>query len=137
MLLSCSALGVTTRRKYPLCPAPPFLLGSPDNFFCRVIHALQSNRADLRILGGTLESPNLHRLNGHVITPLFQHLGASSWHSFDAHFIVSMGKLAVPLAMFGISCGCVLVCIWAGLLQYRLSRARRASTSAKSFVRLE
>ncbi|KAF8858664.1 putative glycosyl transferase [Acephala macrosclerotiorum] len=105
--------------------------------YASVIHALQSNRSNLRILGGTPESPNLHRLNGHVITPLFQHLGASSWHSFDAHFIVSMGKLAVPLAMFGVSCGCIFAFIWAGLLQYRLVRARRASTSAKSFVRLE
>lgn len=29
-------------------------------------------------------SEPMHRLNGRVITPLFQHMGASSWHSSDA-----------------------------------------------------
>lgn len=47
-----------------------------------------------------------------------------------------MGKLVVPLAMAGVSCGCILVFLWAGLLQYKITRARmrRVSTLEKSFV---
>jgi inositol phosphorylceramide mannosyltransferase catalytic subunit len=63
----------------------------------RTIHALQKNRAELRILSGTVENPNLHALNGDVATPLFHHLGASSWHSFDAFLIVSIGRLGSHL----------------------------------------
>jgi hypothetical protein len=33
-----------------------------------------------------------YTLNGDVMAPLFHHLGASSWHSFDAFLIVSVGK---------------------------------------------
>jgi hypothetical protein len=29
----------------------------------------------------------MHMLNGDVDTPLFRHLGSSSWHSFDASLI--------------------------------------------------
>lgn len=35
----------------------------------------------------------MHRLNGDVVTPLFHHFGASSWHSFDAALIVSLGNI--------------------------------------------
>lgn len=34
-----------------------------------------------------------YRLNGKVTTPLFQHLGASSWHKGDAKFILNLGKV--------------------------------------------
>ena len=34
----------------------------------------------------------MHRLNGRVSTPLFNHLGSSSWHSYDAAMIVRLGK---------------------------------------------
>jgi hypothetical protein len=34
-----------------------------------------------------------YRLNGKVTTPLFQHLGASSWHKGDAQFILGLGKV--------------------------------------------
>ena len=29
----------------------------------------------------------MHRLNGNVTTPLFKHLGSSSWHSWDAAIV--------------------------------------------------
>ena len=45
------------------------------------------------MLGGTRENPRLHRLNGPVSTPLFDHLGSSSWHSFDAAMIVWFGRI--------------------------------------------
>jgi hypothetical protein len=34
----------------------------------------------------------MHSLNGPVSTPIFNHLGSSSWHSYDAAMIVSLGK---------------------------------------------
>lgn len=34
-----------------------------------------------------------NKLNGHVVTPLFEHLGASSWHKSDAKLILRLGKL--------------------------------------------
>ncbi|KIN05910.1 glycosyltransferase family 32 protein, partial [Oidiodendron maius Zn] len=61
--------------------------------YASVIHTLQKNRSDLRILTGSKDAPNIHRLNGDVVTPLFHHLGASSWHSFDAALIVSLGRI--------------------------------------------
>ncbi|PLW14951.1 hypothetical protein PCANC_17026 [Puccinia coronata f. sp. avenae] len=39
----------------------------------------------LRILGG-----RHHRLNGGVVTPLFRHLGASSWHQGDAKLFLKI-----------------------------------------------
>lgn len=33
-----------------------------------------------------------HKLNGHVTTPLFEHLGASSWHKGDAKMVLMLGK---------------------------------------------
>lgn len=81
--------------------------------FTSTIHALQAPalRQHLKILGGTPSKPNLHALNGNVTTPLFHHLGASSWHSFDAFLIVSIGHLGTKgwsaillvAAMFGVA----------------------------------
>lgn len=42
----------------------------------------------LRILGGVQ-----HRLNGRVVTPLFRHLGASSWHQGDAKIFSKLREL--------------------------------------------
>jgi hypothetical protein len=39
-----------------------------------------------------------------VSTPLFDHLGSSSWHSYDAAMIVSLGKhhgRKLPLVLIG------------------------------------
>jgi hypothetical protein len=57
-----------------------------------MIHALQRNRIDLKILAGPKGNRRLHNLNGPVSTPIFNHLGSSSWHSYDAAMIVSLGK---------------------------------------------
>ncbi|KAG6027515.1 hypothetical protein E4U41_000903 [Claviceps citrina] len=55
--------------------------------FASVIHVYESNRTDLKILPGPL-----HSLNGKVSTPIFDHLGSSSWHSYDAKLIVTIGS---------------------------------------------
>lgn len=58
------------------------------------IHALAPLplRKTLKILAGPATNPSLHSLNGPVSTPLFDHLGSSSWHSYDAALIVGLGK---------------------------------------------
>lgn len=70
----------------------PTVMFSTGCHYASAIHTLQLNRKDLKILTGTKENPKLHRLNGEVVTPLFHHLGSSSWHSFDAASIVLLGK---------------------------------------------
>ncbi|KAH8801405.1 putative glycosyl transferase [Xylogone sp. PMI_703] len=77
----------------------PTVMFSTGCHYASTIHSLQKDREGLRILSGTEENPNLNRLNGDVITPLFHHLGASSWHSFDASFIVKVGKLGSALTL--------------------------------------
>jgi len=71
----------------------------------RTIHSLQTNRPDLKILAGPKSNPNMHRLNGPVSTPIFDHLGSSSWHSYDAAMIVNLGKSGskwrIPLLLVG------------------------------------
>lgn len=58
------------------------------------MQALFPGRKDLRILWG----PNrLHQLSGAVTTPLFRHLGMSSWHNHDSSLIM-LFKPGHPLA---------------------------------------
>ena len=57
------------------------------------IHAFQTNRTSLKVLAGPSDNPRLHSLNGQVSTPIFNHLGSSSWHSYDAALIVSVGRM--------------------------------------------
>ncbi len=59
-------------------------------------------------------------MNGDVETPLFHHLGASSWHSFDAFLIVSIGKLGSRLLWVFAGVGVlVFVGCWVALLHLR------------------
>lgn len=61
---------------------------------------LQKNRTEYKILRGPNSNTKLHQLNGAVTTPLFDHLGSSKWHSFDAWAIMTIGKSlwwALPL----------------------------------------
>jgi mannosyltransferase OCH1-like enzyme len=53
--------------------------------FFSTMHRTYSDQAGLKILDST------HKLNGHVVTPLFEHLGASSWHKGDAKVILQLG----------------------------------------------
>ncbi|OXV05619.1 hypothetical protein Egran_06613 [Elaphomyces granulatus] len=69
--------------------------------YASTLYTLQPHRAALRILAGTNAHPRLHMLNGFVETPLFRHLGTSSWHSFDAIFINMIGNSKrLPLLIF-------------------------------------
>ena len=78
----------------------------------RTIHALQPNRLELKILAGPPDNFKLHSLNGPVSTPIFDHLGSSSWHSYDASLIVLLGKSAkwwIPLFILGAAAGVLFV----------------------------
>lgn len=56
--------------------------------YASVIHTKQKNRGGLKVLPGPL-----HSLSGHVSTPIFDHLGSSSWHSSDVRHIVAVWRL--------------------------------------------
>jgi len=84
------SLGVYNRRWLGL-PYPTVMF-STGCHFASTIHASAKNRAELKILAGPGDQPKLHMLNGRVSTPLFDHLGSSSWHSYDASLIVVVGK---------------------------------------------
>jgi hypothetical protein len=71
--------------------------------------SLFPGRDSLRILWG----PNgMHQLSGVVVTPLFKHLGMSSWHSFDGA-IITLFKPGHALSMipFGLLLRLVILCV--------------------------
>ncbi|KAK3358001.1 glycosyltransferase family 32 protein [Lasiosphaeria hispida] len=70
----------------------PTVMFSTGCHYASMIHAFQRNRSELKILAGTRDNFKLHSLNGRVSTPIFDHLGSSSWHSYDAAMIVKLGK---------------------------------------------
>ncbi|KAK0666524.1 hypothetical protein QBC41DRAFT_358020 [Cercophora samala] len=71
----------------------PTVMFSTGCHYASTIHAFFSgDRSKLKILGGTKDNKKLHMLSGPVNTPLFKHLGSSSWHSYDAAMIVNLGK---------------------------------------------
>ena len=70
------------------------------------------DRSKLRILWGPRR---MHHLNGNVVTPLFRHLGSSSWHSWDAAFFKVVKKLRVSLLPCIIILVSFSVGIWFGL----------------------
>jgi hypothetical protein len=98
----------------------------------RSIHSHMKNRQDLKILSGPEGNENMHMLNGDVETPLFHHLGASSWHSYDAALIMSIGRLKSPIGRvgFGVILGLIVlsVSVWASILRLRLWRKRKLAS---------
>lgn len=84
---------------------------------------MDSNRANIKILAGPKDNPRMHSLNGRVSTPLFEHLGSSSWHSFDSSLIVLLGKYgkwALPVLGFIAMCALIVFAV----------RRRRAALGA-------
>ncbi|KAK1756420.1 hypothetical protein QBC47DRAFT_185877 [Echria macrotheca] len=70
----------------------PTVMFSTGCHYASTVHAYQPNRSELKILAGPPNNFKLHSLNGHVATPIFDHLGSSSWHSYDASMITSLGR---------------------------------------------
>lgn len=80
----------------------PTVMFSTGCHFASVIHVKQHSRRDLKVLPGPM-----HSLNGRVTTPLFDHLGSSSWHSYDARLVkrLKVKPILVFLALVSIVLG--------------------------------
>ncbi|PWN34357.1 uncharacterized protein FA14DRAFT_148726 [Meira miltonrushii] len=94
--------------------------------FLSTMHRLYGDQPSLAIMD------QANKLNGHVQTPLFEHLGASSWHKGDAKAILRIGHqienikkhfFSLVAILFLFSCGMVIA--FASLRRLRLSRKRR------------
>jgi hypothetical protein len=85
-------------------------------------------RDELRILWG----PNrLHQLSGPVVTPLFKHLGLSSWHEADGAFFKKLSKQrSERAALLYIFIAGFIICILANW--YNVWERRRTRTVKKS-----
>ncbi|KAJ3184950.1 hypothetical protein HDU87_002516 [Geranomyces variabilis] len=76
--------------------AYPTVMFSTGCMYVSAQHAIADNREPLKVLGG-----QHNRLNGAVTTPLFKHLGASSWHRGDAKLFVTLGKIIKAIMTVG------------------------------------
>ncbi|KAJ3148666.1 hypothetical protein HDU89_004516 [Geranomyces variabilis] len=76
--------------------AYPTVMFSTGCMYVSAQHAIAENREPLKVLGG-----QHNRLNGAVTTPLFKHLGASSWHRGDAKLFVTLGKIIKAIMTVG------------------------------------
>ncbi|KAL3457302.1 hypothetical protein BJX64DRAFT_295966 [Aspergillus heterothallicus] len=108
-------------RRWLLLPYATVMF-STGCHYASTIYTMQHNRTGVRFLSGTPEFPKLHMLNGHVDTPLFRHLGSSSWHNRDAHLISFLkradSRLLLLLPVFVIMASFALTLI-ACLRRYR------------------
>jgi hypothetical protein len=79
----------------------------------RTIHAMTYlDRSKLRVLWGPRQ---MHHLNGNVVTPLFRHLGSSSWHSWDAAYLKMFKKLRFSVLPCAIVIVSFSIGVWHGV----------------------
>jgi len=102
----------------------PTVMFSTGCHYASTIHAFQRDRSNLKILAGSKGLPNMHRLNGPVSTPLFDHLGSSSWHSYDAAMIVSLSRSGGSWLLFPAAMLCCGVCVSFVLIRRTRGRSR-------------
>lgn len=88
---------------------------------------LQENRTEYKVLAGPEGDRAMHSLNGRVSTPLFEHLGSSSWHSYDSSLIVLLGESSWILPLIIAVSGCILLYAGARCGRRVLSRLRKGS----------
>ncbi|KXG51267.1 uncharacterized protein PGRI_095280 [Penicillium griseofulvum] len=103
--------------------------------YASTVYTLQENRSDLRILSGPHDNPNMHMLNGFVDTPLFRHLGSSSWHTKDARLILMLKDIEpkVILLIAVIATGMLLSLVWCcRLARRRLSSRQDVESDSRS-----
>ncbi|RAL14187.1 glycosyltransferase family 32 protein [Aspergillus homomorphus CBS 101889] len=113
----------TFNRRWSLLPYITIMF-STGCHYASTIFTLQSNRTSLRVLAGTPERPSLHMLNGFVNTPLFQHLGSSSWHGRDAQWIKFFSHCDQRVSFLVIV---VFLLSFVGVICFCIARGRRAS----------
>ncbi|OGM45767.1 glycosyl transferase [Aspergillus bombycis] len=97
--------------------------------YASTIYTTQANRTSLRILSGTPGRPNMHMLNGEVDTPLFRHLGTSSWHANDALFVRMVEEFGGRVLYCVLSAVVVGGCVVASLSIVARRRSVRRETS--------
>ncbi|PYI06954.1 hypothetical protein BO78DRAFT_396742 [Aspergillus sclerotiicarbonarius CBS 121057] len=108
-------------RRWSLLPYITVMF-STGCHYASTIYTMQPTTSHLRILTGPPDNPKLHMLNGIVDTPLFQHLGSSSWHQKDAQLIKAFANVDQRLS-FGMVLVALAGALWA--LGLCVSRARR------------
>ncbi|OOF90723.1 glycosyltransferase family 32 protein [Aspergillus carbonarius ITEM 5010] len=111
----------TFNRRWSLLPYITVMF-STGCHYASTIYTMQRNTSHLRILTGLPDNPKLHMLNGPVDTPLFRHLGSSSWHEMDAKLIKSFANFDQRLS-FGMVLVAGAAAMWA--LGLCVSRIRR------------
>lgn len=75
---------------------------------------------------GDMES---QMLRGKVVTPLFEHAGASSWHGWDAAMLVMIGEHYVSFAAaLVITVALVMLAVWKMARRYRQPHRRRRTS---------
>ena len=88
------------------------------------MHATYSRRSNLRVL------PREYKLGGHSITPIFEHLGAASWHRGDARAIVIIGSFFEwfldPWKIFAFAGICIFFSVWLSRRRARKAALHRA-----------
>ncbi|GKZ31979.1 hypothetical protein AbraIFM66950_000978 [Aspergillus brasiliensis] len=101
------------------------MLATPNNTYVGdLVRNLPRNTSTLRVLTGPPENPRMHMLNGLVNTPLFRHLGSSSWHEKDARFIKAFANMDQRVVFGSILITLVGGC-WA--VSFCVARARARS----------
>lgn len=88
---------------------------------------LQPNRTEYKILSGPEGDRGMHSLNGRVSTPLFEHLGSSSWHSYDSSLIVLLGESSWILPFAIVVFACLLILVGGKYGPRLLARLRRST----------
>lgn len=85
------------------------------------MHATYAKHSTLRVL------PKEYKLGGVSVTPIFDHLGAASWHRGDASAIKAIGVafewLLVPWKIIALNILVVGACVW--VCQRRAHRVER------------
>jgi hypothetical protein len=93
------------------------------------MHRTYPDQKNLKILDAQ------HKLNGHVTTPLFEHLGASSWHKGDAKVILQLGAFIEKIKKSsGVACLALQLCtvmLFFSLLLLFLRRRRQRIASRR------
>jgi hypothetical protein len=88
------------------------------------MHATYSHRSNLRVL------PREYKLGGHSITPIFEHLGAASWHRGDATAIKLIGNFFEwfldPWKIFFFAGICISFSVWLSRRRARKAAQLRA-----------
>lgn len=88
---------------------------------------LQRNRTEYKVLAGPEDDRGMHSLNGKVATPLFEHLGSSSWHSYDSSLIVLLGESSWMLPLLIVVSGCILIFVGGRYGRRVLARLRKST----------